>query len=106
MVGLKRYVLVTSFLLAIFVFFAGIAVGRVSDDFRANKVLDILKQNELDTESFVVETQFINTFGGNRCELLNIRVNSMNKNLNEVRSELNTLSGAGSKNENYEFVKR
>lgn len=73
----RRYLLITSFLLTIVVFLGGITLGWNLDDFRADKLLENIKQSELTAESFLVEESFIDHYGGDRCELLATRIYEM-----------------------------
>lgn len=73
-VGKRKYLLITAMILTITVFLGGIALGWTLDHYRADELLENIKQSELITESLIVEESFIDHYGGDRCELLSSRV--------------------------------
>lgn len=76
-----RRVFVTSAIITLLVFLAGVGLGYWLDRSRVSDVLGALRQNELDLESFLVERQFVDALGGDSCAVLEPRFRDLAKNL-------------------------
>lgn len=94
--------IVSSFLIAVFIFLAGFYAGTFFDSSRIVDVNEILVKAQMDTDSLVTENDFFNTFGVTDCSLLNNRMNYLGERLGEIGK---TLSKYDSKNmvNNYEY---
>lgn len=67
----QKHIFLTSALLTLVVFSAGITVGWWLDSFRVDDTLAALRGSELDLQGFIVEEQFLNTFTVNEsCSIL------------------------------------
>ncbi len=85
----KKQLLFTSLVLAVAIFSLGIVFGWYLDNMRSNDILEIIQQNELDTESYLVEQQYIESFDKElACEVLENRVPVLNDQLGEVGHKL------------------
>src|SRR3990167_5197079 len=85
-----RHILITSLLFTIFVFIGGIILGWSLDNFRENDLLNTLQQNELDTDSYLTEQQFLSKLPlVERCELSEIRSSVLSEELRELGKLLN-----------------
>lgn len=104
----KKHLLITSLVLASVIFLAGIALGWTLDHFRVNEVLDTIKQNELDTESYLVEQEFIKNFGGDSCELLSPRVTNLQSQITIIGHQLSKWgeSSRSFKQQDFDYLKR
>ncbi len=110
MVDTKRYkqhLLITSFIVAAVIFLAGLALGWTLDNFKVNAITEALKQNELNTESFLLESEFIENFGGDYCELLNFRIKDLQKSIAQTSEQLSTWGeGKKFKESDFDYLKR
>jgi len=103
----KKYLLVTSLILTISVFLGGIFIGWTLDHYRADELLENIKQSELTTESFIVEESFIDHYGGNRCELLNSRVYAMQNLIHTTGEQLSKWGeGDSFQSRDFDYLKR
>ena len=62
----KRHLFVTTFLLLIFVFIGGILLGRAISNLEEDEITEFIKENELNTESYLIEQELIKTFDENK----------------------------------------
>ncbi len=103
----RRHLLLTSAVLATAVFLAGILFGWSLDHFRTTEILTTIKQNELSTESYLVEQQFIDSFGGDKCELLTARVDTLRDSTNQIGKQLACWGGKSTfKEADFDYLKR
>lgn len=103
----KKQLLFTSAIIASFIFFGGLLLGITIDDLKVNDVLDPIKQNELDTESYLTEQTFLELYGGDSCELLTPRVQNIKTSINKINTELAQYVSEKSLNQkDYDYLKR
>ena len=103
----KRHLLITSFIVATVIFLAGIALGWTLDNFRISAITTTLNQNELNTESFLLESQFIENFGGDYCTLLNVRIKDLRNNIVKTSDQLSTWGESKKfKESDFDYLKR
>jgi len=79
-----KKLIIVSLILAILIFSSGILIGLTLDEFRTNDVTDYLNQNELQTESYLIERQFLDNFGQDECSLAQPRVEQLSEQLGEI----------------------
>lgn len=84
----KKYVVITSLVITIAIFSAGIIIGMFLDSYRFNDVVNAMRETEINTESYVVEQQFIEKFGGRSCELLQPRLIELSSDLSTIGQSL------------------
>lgn len=104
----KKYVVITSFIITIAVFSAGVIIGKFLDNYRFTDVVDTMRETEINTESYVVEQQFIEKFGGRSCELLRPRLIELSRDLSTIGQSL-TLYESGAMlldKKDYDYLKR
>lgn len=89
----KQYLFVTSLIITVVVFCAGTALGWTLDNFKANSLLDVVKQNDLNAESFALESSFIQGFGGDYCTILDERVANLQRNIITTGKDLSSYGG-------------
>ena len=80
----RKDMLVTSFLIALFIFIFGFYIGSMVDESRISNGEELLVITQLDTDSFLTEKEFMNTFEVQDCSLLNNRILELSNNLNEI----------------------
>lgn len=105
----KKYILVTSFIIAAVIFFSGFGLGWIVDHFREDRLLTAMQQNELDLESYIVEQQVIQTLGGDRCSLLSLRLENARGLLGDIGKDLsrwNPKKTGSLQKDEFDYMKR
>lgn len=103
----RKHLLVTSLLVTLVVFSAGLLMGWALDHYKVNAVVDSLRQSELDTASFVTEREFMDAVGIESCEVLNDRTAEMSRRLAGLGRELEKLSASADfKKADFDYMKR
>ena len=104
----KKYVVVSSLIITLSIFSAGFLIGKYLDSYRFTDVVDTMRESEINTESYLVEQQFIEKFGGRSCELLRPRLIELSRDLSTLGQSLTLYeSGAMLLNErDYDYLKR
>lgn len=79
----------TSLAITVCVFVAGLLLGWNLDTLRTDQILNDLRDNELDTESYLIEQGFWNSLGSDDCSFAEPRLNSLSIELAELGQYLN-----------------
>ena len=82
-INYKKFLLI-SLGLSIIVFVAGLLLGIGLDTTKVNDLVANINQNELNTESYFVEKEFIDVFGGDKCTLSSPRVSALSYELGRI----------------------
>ncbi len=104
-----KHIFITSLITAIVIFSSGILVGWVLDDYRTDEVLDTIKTNELNSQSYMIEQTFLENVGDGEisCEVLTPRIENIGKELGETGQELQIYGSASDfKKDEFEYLKR
>ncbi|MBI5797604.1 hypothetical protein HZA98_01730 [Candidatus Woesearchaeota archaeon] len=89
MVGFSKQIFLTTLLISILVFGAGLLLGWNLDKYRSQDVSDDLRTNELDTESFLIEQNFLDSFaGGDDCSFAEPRLAQISSELIQLGQTL------------------
>ena len=80
MVNYKKIIII-SLVITILIFSAGLLLGLSLDDTRLSDIVNNLNQNELNSESYLVEQDFIKTVGGDVCDLSDPRTQGLSSEL-------------------------
>lgn len=88
--ALTKHIFLTSLAITLLVFVAGLLLGWNLDTLRSNRVLEDLRTNELDTESFLIEQAFWEAYEGDDCSFAETRINSLSVELSELGQYLNS----------------
>jgi len=103
----KKHIVLTTVLLLLVVFVAGVLLGRNLESRQYNTASKFIKENELNTESYIIEQELIENFGEDSCELAKLRIDDLSQELfnigNRISSE-NAEEMLGQ--EKYNFLKR
>lgn len=90
MVSVPKSIFWTSLILTILIFGAGLLLGAYLDNLRSSNVYEDLRSNELDTESYLIEQSFWDTFEGDDCEFSEDRLNSISQELANLGQSLSS----------------
>jgi len=103
----KKYLLTFTLVVTILVFAMGIFIGNSLDTFRTDDLLKEIRQNELDSQSFLVEQQFVETFGG-QCDSITLRAGSLQKAIRNTGNKLAEFENVArfENNHEYNYLKR
>ncbi|MBW6461494.1 MAG: hypothetical protein K0B07_00375 [DPANN group archaeon] len=102
-----KHIFITSLIAAIVIFTSGIMIGWVLDNYRTNEVLNIIKDNELNSESYNIEWIFLENIGNIDCKILTPRIEMISKDLGETGRELQRYGSASDfKKTEFEYLKR
>jgi len=103
---MKKQVLVTTILLVVVVFSVGVILGNQWKSSRATEVSKVLRQSELDAESFLVEQELFESFEAN-CPLAEKRLGSLSEELWKLGKVLGAPDAKEKLGEeDYAFLKR
>jgi hypothetical protein len=82
-INYKKFLMI-SIGLSIIIFTAGLLLGISLDDTKVNDLVLNLNQNELNTESYSIEKDFSEVFGGDICILSSPRIKSLSEELGKI----------------------
>ncbi len=100
-------IIVSSLLLTVLIFALGILLNYGLDFLRIDTIADVMSQHELDTTAYLVEQEFTDSFGGNRCEAMNTRIAQLKEEIRQVGADLGSYSAFSFfKKKDYDFLKR
>lgn len=103
---MKKQVLLTTILLVGVVFSIGVILGNSWKASEANGAAKVLRQSELDAESFLVEQELFESFETN-CDLAEKRLSSLSEELWKLGKVLGTSDSREKLGaEDYSFLKR
>ncbi len=103
---MKKQVMLTTILLVAVVFSTGLLLGNSWKSAGANEISKILRQSELDAESFLVEQELFESFETN-CDLAEKRLGSLSEELWKLGKVLGALDAKEKLGaEDYNFLKR
>ena len=105
-INYKRFLMI-SLGVSIIIFTAGLLLGVSLDDAKVNDLLFNINQNELNTESYLIEKEFISTFGGDECSLSNPRVDEISQEIANIGRLLTRYESGNLINEDeFNYLKR
>ena len=106
MVNYKKF-LAISLGISIIVFTAGLLLGISLDETKVNDLLVNINQNELNTESYLVEKEFLTTFGGDKCSLSGPRVDALSEEIGSIGISLASYESTNVINTNeFNYLKK
>jgi len=101
----KKYILFITTLLILCVFITGIFLGRILTKLEIEKVSEFIKQNELNTDSYLIEQELL-SFEKNNCEFSKEKISDLSNELASIGRQLDTPDAKEKLGpENYHFLK-
>ena len=83
-----KHLFLTTVILLIVIFIMGILIGRRMSDSRVDDISSFIKNNELNTESYIIEQELIENFEQGNCELADARIASLGSDLWQIGKSL------------------
>ncbi len=100
-------IIVSSLLLTILIFVLGILLNYGLDFVRINTIADVISRHEISTAAYIAEQEFTDSFGGNRCEIMNARIAQLKDEIKTVGADLGSYSAFSFfKKKDYDYLKR
>lgn len=100
-------IILSSLILTVLIFALGILLNYGLDFVRIDTIVDVMSRHELDTTAYLVEQEFTDSFGGNRCELMNSRIAQLKEEIRKVGTDLGSYSSFSFfKKKDYDHLKR
>jgi len=104
---LQKSIFFTSLIITIAIFGVGILINYGLDYIRIDAILNTVENHELDVYSYLIQQEFIDTFGGNKCEFMYSKVDDLKEELNQVGVELSNYGGKSFfKKKDFDYLKR
>jgi hypothetical protein len=101
-----KNLLIMSAILSTVIFITGLFIGYTLDSVRENVIVDNIKRNELDTESFILEQQFLEELGGDKCNILSNRAIELQPALTTIGRQLGRWHDSDFKQQDFDYLKR
>lgn len=102
-----KNIFLTSLILTILIFVSGILLNYGLDFVRLDVVSNVMLAHELSTESYVIEQEFINAFGGERCDVMQKRIFRLKEEIRKVGADLGSYSRFSFFNKkDFDYLKR
>jgi hypothetical protein len=103
----RTRIIVSSLFLTILIFAIGILLNYGLDFIRIGAIADVMSQHELNTAAYLAEQDFTDTFGGNRCDVMNARIAQLKEEIRLVGADLGSYSAFSFfKKKDYDYLKR
>lgn len=105
-INYKKFLLL-SLGISVMIFTAGLLLGISLDDTKTSDIISNINQNELNSESYNVEKDFLNVFGGDKCTLSNPRLNDLSEESAKIGRLLTKYESTNTlKNPEFNYLKR
>jgi len=103
----RKHIFLTSLILTILIFAAGIMLNYGLDFIRLNVVSDVMLTHELNTDAYLAEQEFTDFFGGAHCDVMNKRIASLKEEIHKVGTDLSSYSRFSFFNKkDFDYLKR
>mgnify|MGYP000688354435 CR=1 FL=1 len=88
----RTRIIIGSLLLTILIFALGILLNYGLDFVRISTIADAVGRYELNTAAYLAEQEFTDSFGGDRCEIMNARIAQLKEAIKRVGADLGSYS--------------
>jgi hypothetical protein len=104
---IRKNIFVSTLIIVIGIFLIGLFLGGELEKYRIDDLNSAISKSELDTEGIIVESEFIDTFAENDCNLINPLINTLSKELGDIGKTLTEYDAKGNFNKKeYDVLKR
>ena len=105
--NLQKLIFFTSLIITAAIFSIGILINYGLDYIRIDAILNTVETHELDIRSYSIQQEFIDAFGGNKCEFMQLKVNDLKEELKQVGVDLSNYGGKSFfKKKDFDYLKR
>ena len=103
----KKHIRIAQVLLILAVFTAGVLLGRSLNQSQSELFDNFIKENELDTESYLIEQELIEQFGQDSCDISDVRIKDLTEELGNIGIRLSSEDAKSILgDEQYRYLKR
>lgn len=103
----QKHVFLTSLILTIIVFSLSILISYGMDFWRVDEVIKSINNHKLDTDSYIVEKEFMETFGRDKCGPMSSRMYDLKQEAEEVGKDLSKYGQKSLfKKNDFDYLKR
>ncbi|MEM4247338.1 MAG: hypothetical protein QXF14_03385 [Candidatus Woesearchaeota archaeon] len=103
----RTRIIISSLFLTILIFSFGILLNYGLDFVRISTIADVMVKHEINTAAYLAEQEFTDSFGGNRCEIMNARIAQLKEEIKTVGADLGSYSAFSFfKKNDYDYLKR
>jgi len=100
-------VIVSSLALTVLVFFAGILINYGLDFVRIDTIQSVIQAHEISRGAYFVEQEFVDSFGGNKCDIMQSRIGNLKSEIHKVGTDLGSYSSFSFfKKKDFDYLKR
>lgn len=94
-------------MLTCLIFAIGILLNYGMDFIRITAITDVMSDHELSTQAFLVEQEFVDLFGGNKCDIMDSRISQLKEEIRQVGNDLSSYSRFSFfKKKDFDYLKR
>jgi len=83
-----KHVFLISLLLTVFIFSLGFFLSYGLDILRINELDNEINNYQLSSEAYLIQKDFINTFGGDKCAIISSKVQELKEEVSQVGTDL------------------
>ncbi|MEM4263662.1 MAG: hypothetical protein QW666_02080 [Candidatus Woesearchaeota archaeon] len=100
-------IILNSFILTCMIFAAGILLNYGLDFIRFDAINKVMSSHELSTQSYLLEQEMLDLFGGKRCEALDVRISDLKEEIRQVGVDLGSYAKFSFfKKKDFDYLKR
>ena len=100
-------IILSSLLITIIIFTVGILLNYGLDFLRISTIESVMNEHEISTQSYLLEAEFTENFGGDKCAVMNSRISKLKKDIRRVGGDLSSYSRFSFfKKKDFDYLKR
>jgi len=102
-----KNIVFSSLLLTIFIFTIGVLLNYGLDFVRISTIESVMSEHEVSTQAYLLETEFTDTFGGDKCAIMQDRITQLKEEVRQVGGDLSSYSRFSFfKKKDFDYLKR
>jgi len=90
---MQKHIFFTSILLTLLIFSVGVIINYSLDFVRLDEVSSVISDHDLSTQSYLLEQEFLDVFGGNECRMLRKSMAELNLEMQKVGIDMDHYGG-------------
>ncbi len=104
---LRKYIFITSLVITLVIFALGLLLSYGLDFARINHITRIMQDHEISSRAYKMEMDFIDTFGGDKCDLMIDKIDELKSEIAQVGQDLSNYGGKSFfKKNDFDYLKR